>query len=98
MHVTLRPNGWVTTATTVGSRAHGYGARMTRPEKIGYAAAVVILVVGGAIVRTAILNWIVGPALVVVCVAVAQRLATSRSTDGNSDTSGAGAPLDGTST
>ena len=71
---------------------------MTRPEKIGYTTAVVVLVVGGAIVRTAILNWIVGPALVVVCVAVAQRLEARRSTDGNSDTSGTEAPLDGTTT
>lgn len=69
---------------------------MTRPEKIGYTAAVLILVVGGAIVRTAILNWIVGPALVVVCVAVAQRLSTRRSGDASADATGAGAPVDGT--
>jgi large-conductance mechanosensitive channel len=51
---------------------------MSRHEKVAYAVAVVILVVGGAIVRTAILNWIVGPLIVVVCVAVAERIATSR--------------------
>lgn len=48
---------------------------MTRHEKIGYLVAALLLVVGGAILRTAILNWIVGPALVVVCVAVAERIA-----------------------
>jgi large-conductance mechanosensitive channel len=51
---------------------------MSRHEKIAYAVAVVILVAGGAIVRTAILNWIVGPLIVVVCVAVAERIAASR--------------------
>ena len=39
-------------------------------EAIGYAVAVVILVVGGAIVRTPILNWICGPAIVIVTVSV----------------------------
>lgn len=59
---------------------------MTRPEKIGYATAALVLVVGGAFVRTAILNWIVGPAIVVACVAVSQRLATRRSdADGATD-------------
>ena len=39
-------------------------------EAIGYALAVVILVVGGAIVRTPILNWICGPAIVIVTVSL----------------------------
>lgn len=47
---------------------------MARSEKIGYLLAVVILVVGGALVQTIILNWIVGPVLVVVCVIVSTRL------------------------
>jgi hypothetical protein len=47
---------------------------MARSEKIGYLLAVVILVVGGALVQTIILNWIVGPSLVVVCVIVSTRL------------------------
>jgi hypothetical protein len=34
---------------------------------IPYAVAIAILVIGGAIVRTAILNWISGPLIVVAC-------------------------------
>ena len=41
-----------------------------RREAMAYAIAVVILVVGGAIVRTPILNWICGPGIVVACVAL----------------------------
>ena len=41
---------------------------MPRSEKIGYLLAVLILVVGGAFLRTVILNWIVGPAIVIACV------------------------------
>jgi hypothetical protein len=33
-----------------------------RAERVAYAVAVVILVVGGALLRTPILNWICGPA------------------------------------
>lgn len=51
-----------------------YGADVPRSEKIGYAAAVVILVVGGAFVKTAILNWISGPAIVVASVVASTRL------------------------
>ncbi len=36
-------------------------------ERLGYAVAVAILIVGGALVRTPILNWICGPAIVVAC-------------------------------
>lgn len=39
-------------------------------EAIGYALAAVILIVGGALVRTPILNWICGPAIVIVTVSV----------------------------
>ncbi len=39
-------------------------------EAAGYIVAVVILVVGGAVFRTPILNWISGPAIVVVTVAL----------------------------
>ncbi len=39
-------------------------------EALGYAVAVVILVVGGAIVRTPVLNWICGPAIVIVSVSM----------------------------
>ena len=42
-------------------------------ERAGYAAAVLILVVGGAIVRTPILNWVAGPVIVVACVLFATR-------------------------
>ena len=51
-----------------------YGAAVPRSEKIGYAVAVVILVVGGAFVKTAILNWISGPAIVVASVVASTRL------------------------
>jgi hypothetical protein len=51
-----------------------YGASVPRSEKIGYAVAVVILVVGGAFVKTAILNWISGPAIVVASVVASTRL------------------------
>lgn len=37
---------------------------------LAYLVAVVILVGGGMLVRTPILNWISGPAIVVVAVAV----------------------------
>ena len=39
-------------------------------EAVAYAIAVVILVVGGALVRTPILNWICGPAIVIVTVSL----------------------------
>jgi hypothetical protein len=39
-----------------------------RAELAGYLLAVLILVVGGAFVLEPILNWISGPAIVVVCV------------------------------
>jgi len=51
-----------------------YGASVPRSEKIGYAIAVVILVIGGAFVKTAILNWISGPAIVVASVVISTRL------------------------
>ena len=68
---------------TLGARPSGirwgrpnihYGSRVPRSEKIGYAVAVVILVVGGAFVKTAILNWISGPAIVVGSVVICSRL------------------------
>ncbi|MEY2642819.1 MAG: hypothetical protein RLZZ368_1466 [Actinomycetota bacterium] len=56
-----------------GSVIH-YGSTVPRSEKIGYAVAVLILVVGGAFVKTAILNWISGPAIVVASVVICSRL------------------------
>jgi len=44
-----------------------------RSEKIGYAIAVAILVIGGAFFRTVILNWISGPAIVVASVVLSTR-------------------------
>lgn len=41
-----------------------------KAEMISYGVACVILVVGGAIFRTPILNWINGPAIVIACVAL----------------------------
>ncbi|MDQ6928515.1 MAG: hypothetical protein M3159_07620 [Actinomycetota bacterium] len=39
-----------------------------KAEIVSYAVACVILIVGGAIVRTPILNWINGPAIVIATV------------------------------
>ncbi|WP_165984037.1 hypothetical protein [Streptomyces sp. YIM 98790] len=47
-------------------------------EKAGYAAAVFILLVGGALFTTPILNWLSGPAITIVCVAVAGWIADRR--------------------
>lgn len=49
-----------------------------RAETAGYAAAVVIIIGGGALLTTPILNWLVGPAITVVCVWAAGRLAERR--------------------
>jgi hypothetical protein len=38
-------------------------------EIVAYVVAGVILIVGGALFRTAVLNWFVGPMIVVVTVA-----------------------------
>ena len=47
---------------------------MPSSEKIGYLIAVLILVVGGAFLRSIILNWICGPAIVVGSVILSTRL------------------------
>lgn len=47
---------------------------MPRSERIGYLVAVLVLVVGGAFFRSVILNWIVGPAIVVGSVVLCTRL------------------------
>ena len=47
---------------------------MPRSEKIGYLIAVLILVVGGVFLRSIILNWICGPAIVVGSVILSTRL------------------------
>lgn len=39
-------------------------------EAIGYVIAALILIVGGAYLRTPILNWICGPAIVIVTVSL----------------------------
>ncbi|WP_052848616.1 hypothetical protein [Streptomyces avicenniae] len=48
--------------------------RTGRAETVGYAVAGLILVVGGALLTSVVLNWLVGPAVVVACVAVAGRV------------------------
>ena len=53
---------------------------MSSAERLGYALAIVILVVGGALVRTPILNWVAGPVIVVACV-----MLTTRSRDEDSE-------------
>jgi hypothetical protein len=50
-----------------------------RHERIAYLVAAVILIVGGATLRTPILNWICGPAIVVACVAYIPPLLARRS-------------------
>ena len=49
-----------------------------RGESAGYVVAVVLLVLGGMLVRTFVLNWIVGPLVVVVAVALVSRSARGR--------------------
>lgn len=41
-----------------------------RREALAYGVAAIILIVGGALVRTPILNWICGPGIVVACVSL----------------------------
>jgi len=52
-------------------------------ERLGYALAIFILVVGGALVRTPILNWVAGPVIVVACV-----MLTTRGRGGEEDDEG----------
>ena len=47
-------------------------------EALPYGVAAIILVVFGAVLRTAVLNWFVGPAIVVVSVAVLHPILTRR--------------------
>ena len=47
---------------------------MPRSEKIGYLLAVVILVGGGMFLRSVVLNWISGPAIVIASVVASTRL------------------------
>jgi hypothetical protein len=43
-------------------------------DRIGYGVGVAILIIGGMFLRTPILNWICGPALVVLSVVTVGRL------------------------
>lgn len=47
---------------------------MSRGEKIGYTFACLVLVVGGSFMRSQLLNWIVGPAVVIHSVALATKI------------------------
>ncbi|WP_168220747.1 hypothetical protein [Streptomyces sp. RFCAC02] len=47
--------------------------RTSAAEAAGYAAAVLVLIGGGVFLTSAVLNWLVGPAVTVVCVAAAGR-------------------------
>ena len=52
---------------------------MVKPESsgsdlLGYAVGIVVLVVGGFFLRTPVLNWICGPALVVLSVVIVGRI------------------------
>ncbi len=45
--------------------------RRSQPsDRLGYAVAVIVLVIGGALARTPVLNWISGPSIVITCVVV----------------------------
>ncbi|HMK12695.1 MAG TPA: hypothetical protein VK461_13980 [Acidimicrobiales bacterium] len=50
-------------------------------EAVAYGVAVLILIVGGALVRTALLNWICGPGVVIACVGLIPPLLTARGDD-----------------
>jgi hypothetical protein len=54
------------------------GGAAGRGEVAGYVVAVIVLVVGGMVVRTFVLNWIVGPLTVVLAVALASASARER--------------------
>jgi hypothetical protein len=55
-----------------------------KAEMVSYAVACVILVIGGAIFRTPILNWINGPAIVIATVALlTPRLAKKDKNEGS---------------
>jgi hypothetical protein len=50
----------------------------TRSDRLGYSVAVGVLVIGGALARTPILNWISGPSIVITCVIVVGNLQDRR--------------------
>lgn len=52
-----------------------------KAEKISYGVACFILIVGGAIFRTPILNWINGPAIVIATVTLLTPLLMRRGAD-----------------
>jgi len=51
---------------------------VSRAERWGYTVAVIVLIVGGALLRSVILNWICGPAIVIGCVALSTWIADRR--------------------
>lgn len=61
-----------------------YSDEMSKGEHTGHALSVAVLVVGGVFAKSAILNWIIGPATVVLSVAavvaVERRLVRRRET------------------
>lgn len=61
---------------------------MERGEKWGYVLACVVLVFGGALLRTPILNWISGPAIVIGSVALTTWLSGRRSRSNPGDAAG----------
>ncbi len=42
-------------------------------ERLGYVCAVLVLIVGGALIRTALLNWVCGPVSVVAVLMIFTR-------------------------
>lgn len=59
-----------------------------RSERWAYVVAVVVLVGGGMLLRTPILNWICGPAIVITCVAFLGPLFARRANKETGNTNG----------
>lgn len=53
-------------------------AQTARTERAAYLIAVIVLIVAGALLRSVVLNWIVGPGLVVIVVAAVHAVAARR--------------------
>lgn len=57
---------------------HPYIVRVTSVDRVGYGLSVVALVGGGVAARSAVLNWIVGPLIVVIVVSGTNRVVMAR--------------------
>ena len=50
------------------------GDRPAPSDRLGYTVAMVLFIGGGIALTTPVLNWICGPALIVICVVVVGRI------------------------